>query len=159
MLYLSRQGFEFIKRWEGLRLKSYKDLGGVYTIGYGHTRRAGPGQVISKQLAEDLLLEDIWYFEVGVRDLVKVPISQFQFDALVSFAFNVGLDRDADTKAEGLGDSTLLKKLNLKDVEGAGAEFLKWNKAGGKPVKGLTNRRMAERLLFLEGDYGVLGIR
>jgi lysozyme len=155
MLYLSRPGFDFIKRWEGCRLRSYKDGGGVWTVGYGHTKNAGPGQVISQQTAEDLLMEDVWYFEVGVRDLVKLALSQCQFDALVSFAFNVGLDQDADDKAEGLGDSTLLRKLNNKDIEGAASEFLKWNKDNGKVIKGLTNRRIAERLLFLEGDYGL----
>ncbi len=153
MLYLSKKGFDFLRRWEGCKLKAYKCSAGVWTIGYGHTKNAKEGQVISQLLADDLLLEDVWYFEQGVRDLVKIPVTQEQFDALVSFGFNVGLDQDEDDKAEGLGDSTLLKKLNAGDYEGAGDQFLLWDKAKGKVVPGLSRRRRAERALFLEGIY------
>jgi lysozyme len=151
--YLSKAGFDFIKGWEGCRLKSYKDGGGVWTIGYGHTKGAREGQVISQLLADDLLIEDVYYFEVGVNDLVKVPLTQAQFDALLSFSFNVGLDQDPDDIAEGLGDSTLLRKLNKGDYENAGLEFLRWDKDNGKVVKGLTRRRKAESNLFLHGVY------
>lgn len=148
-MFLSKRGFDFIRQWEGLRLKAYKDGGGVWTVGYGHTKGVYPGQVITQDIANTLLIEDVWYFEQGVNDLVKVHLTQNQFDALVSFSFNVGLDIDEDTKAEGLGDSTLLRKLNSKDYVGAADEFLKWNKDNGKVVAGLTNRRKAERELFL----------
>ena len=156
MLYLSKKGFDFIKGFESLRLKAYRDAVGVWTIGYGSTSGVKEGQIITREEAEDLLIHDVWFFEVGVRDLVKVPLTQEQFDALVSFAFNVGLDQDEDDKAEGLGDSTLLKKLNKGDYQGAGDQFLLWNKAGGKVLRGLTRRREAERLLFLEGQYGLV---
>jgi lysozyme len=79
-------------------------------------------------------------FEAGVKRLVKVPLAQGQFDALVSFSFNVGLG--------ALGSSTLLRKLNAGDYRGAAAEFPRWNKAGGKVYEGLTRRRAAERSLF-----------
>lgn len=156
MLYLSKKGFDFIKGWEALRLKAYLDGGGVWSIGWGHTKGVREGLVITREDAEDFLIEDVWYFETGVRDLVKVPLTQEQFDALVSFSFNVGLDQDEDDKAEGLGDSTLLKKLNKGDYEGAADELPKWNKDNGKVVRGLTRRRAAERTLFLEGSYGLV---
>lgn len=154
MLFLSKKGFDFIRLWEGCKLKAYQDGGGVWTIGYGNTKYAKQGLVISQALADDFLMEDVYYFENGVNDLVKVPLVQTQFDALVSFAFNVGLDQDPDDKAEGLGDSTLLRKLNAGDWRGAGLEFLRWDKDNGKVVRGLTKRRQAESKLFLEGIYG-----
>ena len=85
---------------------------------------------------------------MGVNSLIKVPATQGQFDALVSFAYNVGLDIDEDTLAEGLGDSTLLRKFNAKDYAGCAAEFPKWNKAGGVVLNGLTKRRAGERAMF-----------
>jgi lysozyme len=88
-------------------------------------------------------------FEQAVNSLVKVKLTQNQFDALISFVYNVGADIDADNIAEGLGDSTLLKKLNAGDYKGAADQFLKWDKANGKVMKGLTIRRQAERALFL----------
>jgi lysozyme len=150
-MYLSQVGFDFIKHFEGLRLKAYRDGGGVWTIGYGHTKTAKPGMTISQEWAEKLLIEDVWFFERGVETLVTVDLSQPQFDALVSFSFNVGLDQDDDLTAEGLGDSTLLRKLNGLDYIGAAEEFLRWNKDNGKVVAGLTRRRKAERDLFLSG--------
>jgi len=86
--------------------------------------------------------------ERDVRSLVKVTVNQNQFDALVCFAFNVGSDIDADSIAEGLGDSTLLKKLNAGDYAGAANEFTKWCRNDGKKMLGLYRRRMAEKLLF-----------
>ena len=89
-------------------------------------------------------------FEAGVARLVTRPIEQSQFDALVSFAFNVGLDIDAHRRAEGLGDSTLLALVNAVRDQDAAIEFVKWNKAGGRPLLGLTRRRLAEAQLYLE---------
>src|SRR5690606_20728399 len=111
-MYISKQGLELIKQFEGLRLKAYKCPSGIWTIGYGHTKGVYPGMTITEELADKFLVDDIWYFERDVESLVKVPLTQGQFDALVSFAFNVGSDIDDDDIAEGLGDSTLLKKLN-----------------------------------------------
>lgn len=140
---------ELVKKYEGCRLQAYKCPAGVWTIGYGHTKDVRQGMQITEDEAERLLVSDLQLFGGDVRKLVKVPISQNQFDALVSFAFNVGSDIDSDTIADGLGDSTLLKKFNAGDVDGAAKEFLKWNKAGGKVLAGLTKRRQAEHDLFL----------
>lgn len=139
---ISQKGINLIKTFEGLSLKAYKDSVGVVTIGYGST---GPhvsmGQIITEVQAETLLKSDIARFERGVSDLVTAPLNQNEFDALVSFSFNLGLGN--------LKSSTLLRKLNSLDCQGAAKEFERWNKAGGKVLAGLTRRRIAERDLFL----------
>lgn len=139
---ISKKGLDLIKQFEGLELKAYKDSVGVVTIGYGST---GPhvsmGMVITQEQAESLLKQDVSRFEKGVSELVKVPLNQNQFDALVSFSFNLGLGN--------LKSSTLLRKLNFLDYVGAANEFPRWNKAGGVVLKGLTRRREAEKALFL----------
>jgi lysozyme len=140
---LSQNGLDLIKEFEGLRLKAYPDIGGVPTIGYGTT---GPdiklGMEITKAEAEDLLRQDVAAFEGGVSDLVKVAINQNEFDALVSFSYNVGLG--------ALKSSTLLRLLNNgADRSVVAAEFVRWNKVDGKPIEGLTRRRKAEQALFL----------
>lgn len=150
-MYISKKGLELIKKFEGLRLKAYKCPSGIWTIGYGHTKGVYPGMTITEELADKFLVDDIWYFERDVESLVKVPLTQGQFDALVSFAFNVGSDIDDDDIPEGLGDSTLLKKLNSGDYAGAADEFPKWVYSRGKKLKGLVRRRAAERELFLTG--------
>lgn len=99
--------------------------------------------------AEAWLREDLAGFSAGVSKLVKVPVNDYQFGALVSFAYNVGLDIDADTQAEGLGDSSLLRFLNLGMYQRAADQFPLWNKSGGQVLRGLTRRRQAERDLFL----------
>lgn len=152
-MFISKKGLQLIKDFEGLKLKSYLCPAGVPTIGYGHTKNVKAGQVITEDEAGKFLIEDVWYFERGVDDLVHVPLTQGQFDALVSFGFNVGLDIDDDQIPEGLGDSTLLKLLNRGDYAGASNQFPLWNKAGGKPSAGLTRRRLAEQRLFLTGNY------
>jgi lysozyme len=146
----SPAGRTFIGRHEGLRLTAYRDAAGVWTIGYGHTAAAGPpapsaGMTITAAEADAILGRDLARFEAAVTRLVTVPLSQPRFDALVSFAFNVG---------EGaLARSTLLKKLNAGDVRGAAAEFGRWNKAGGRVLAGLTRRRAEERAMFEHGAY------
>lgn len=140
---LSQNGLDLIKEFEGLRLKAYPDIGGVPTIGYGTT---GPdiklGMEITKAKAEELLRADVAAFERGVSDLVKVAINQNEFDALVSFSYNVGLN--------ALKTSTLLRLLNDgSDRSIVANEFLRWNKVGDRVVEGLTRRRKAERDLFL----------
>lgn len=139
---ISEKGVDLIKSFEGLKLKAYKDSVGVLTIGYGST---GPhvtvGMTITESQAETLLKKDLGRFEKGVNDLVTVPLNQNQFDALVSFSFNLGLGN--------LKSSTLLRKLNSLDFTGAANEFPRWDKAGGKVLKGLTRRRLAEKELFL----------
>ena len=139
---INAQGLALIKEYEGLKLKAYYCPAGVLTIGYGST---GPhvkeGMVISEKEADELLQKDLERFEQGVHDLVQIPITENQFSALVSFAFNVGLGN--------LRRSTLLRKLNTRDYEGASKEFERWNKAGGVVLMGLVRRRAAEKELFL----------
>lgn len=137
---LSAQGLELIKGFEGLRLSAYQDSGGVWTIGYGHTRGVKPGDRITEAQAEAYLREDTGWAQQAVRDLVRVPLSQGQFDALTSFTFNLG--RGA------LEQSTLLRKLNAGDYAGAQAEFARWVHDDGRVLQGLVRRRAAEAELF-----------
>lgn len=143
-----------IKLSEGLRLTAYLCPAGVWTIGYGAT---GPGirkgMVWTLEQAEARFLRDVAEVESQVRFLLAgKPCTQGQFDALVSFAYNVGADIDDDTIAEGLGDSTLFKKHLAGDYAGAAKEFAKWNKArvNGKlvPLDGLTTRRAEEAAMY-----------
>lgn len=148
---ISQTGIELVKRFEGLSLKAYKCPAGVWTVGYGTTGvpEARPGSVITKERAEALLQEDVSKFSKQVFALCRdVIVSQHQFDALVSFAYNVGIG--------AFKTSTLLKKLLQKDYVGVGNEFLRWTKAKGKVLPGLVKRRRAEALLFLGGDWEVV---
>lgn len=137
----SQRGLSLIKSFEGLRLLAYRDAVGVWTIGYGATRGVKPGMSITKEQAERMLFNDVQRFEPEVERLVQVPLSANQWDALVSFTYNLG--------AANLESSTLLRKLNAGDYAGAAEQFPRWNKAGGKVLPGLVRRREAERVLFL----------
>lgn len=137
----SPKGISLIKSFEGLRLKSYQDSVGVWTIGYGATRGIYPGMTITNEQAERMLMNDIARFEPELDKLAKVPLNQNQWDALMSFTYNLG--------AANLSSSTLLKLLNVKDYAGAAEQFPRWNKAGGQVLAGLTKRRAAERAMFL----------
>lgn len=138
---IGADGLAIIKRFESLRLAAYQDAVGMWTIGWGHTQGVRPGQRITEAQAEAFLREDLVRFEAAVTQGVDVLINQHQFDALVSFAFNVG--------ADALRRSTLLRKLNGGDREGAADEFPRWNRAGPRVLQGLVLRRAAERELFL----------
>lgn len=140
----SRNGLDLTEQFEGCRLMAYQDVIGVPTIGYGHTKGVRLGMSSSLEQAEAWLLEDISYAEAMVNRLVKVPLSQNQFDALTDMVFNIGVGN--------FQGSTLLRKLNSNDYAGASLEFEKWNKAGGIVRAGLTRRRLAERDLFLTKD-------
>jgi lysozyme len=137
---LSDDGLALIKRFEGLSLKAYLCPARVWTIGYGTTRGVRPGQVISEAEAETMLRADVARFAQGVAERLQVPVTQGQFDALVSFAYNVGL--------AAFGKSTLLRLLNDSKYSLAAEQFPRWNKAGGKVLSGLTKRRAAERAMF-----------
>jgi lysozyme len=137
----SQRGIDLIKEFEGCVLEAYDDGVGVWTIGYGHTRDVRKGDRISEQIAEDLLKLDLSEFENGVSSRVKAHLNQNQFDALVSFAFNVGLG--------ALGESTLLRVLNEGDYQGASDQFGQWVHGGGQVMDGLVRRREAEKALFL----------
>lgn len=145
-MQISPKGVSLIKQFEGCSLTAYKDSVGVLTIGYGWTyavdgKPLRNGMTIDQATAERLLKTGLVGYENDVLKLVRVKLSQGQFDALVSFAYNLG--------ARSLSTSTLLKKLNAGDYAGAANEFPRWNKAGGNVLNGLTRRREAERTLFL----------
>ena len=142
----SEKGIALIKQFEGCKLTAYQDSVGVWTIGYGWTQPVDgkpirAGMTIKQETAERLLKTGLVSYESDVSRLVKVGLTQEQFDALVSFTYNLG--------SRSLSTSTLLRKLNAGDYAGAADEFLRWNKAGGKVLNGLTRRREAERALFL----------
>ncbi|HHA1840134.1 TPA: lysozyme [Enterobacter asburiae] len=142
----SDKGIALIKQFEGCKLTAYQDSVGVWTIGYGWTQPVDgkpirAGMTIKQETAERLLKTGMVSYENDVSRLVKVGLTHGQFDALVSFTYNLG--------ARSLSTSTLLRKLNAGDYAGAADEFLLWNKAGGKVLNGLTRRREAERALFL----------
>jgi len=140
-LKMSPAGLSLTKQFEGCKLTAYQDQVGVWTIGYGHTGTdVKEGLTIIDDQADALLRADVAHAERNVNSQVMGVgrLSQNQFDALVDFEFNTG----------GLSGSTLLKKLNAGDDEGAAKEFLRWDHAGGKVVKGLTKRRQAEADLF-----------
>ncbi len=141
MKTINSQGLELLKRFEGCRLKAYKDIVGIWTIGYGHIARVYPGQTITQEEADQLLEEDLRHFESGVSSFVKVNLTDNQFSALVCFSYNVGLG--------SLLKSHLLKRVNTEDFRGAAQEFLRWDSAGGVVRRSLLVRREAERALFL----------
>jgi lysozyme len=137
---ISGVGLDLIKQFEGLRLEAYQDSVGVWTIGYGHTKTAKQGMRITERGAEDLLRHDLEWVEQVIKSKVTVSLEQHQYDALCSFIYNLG--------GTNFGKSTLLKRINAGDFEGAANEFPKWNKAGGKVLNGLTRRRKQEQKLF-----------
>lgn len=131
---------DFIKQFEGRSLKAYRCQAGVLSIGYGHTKGVKEGDEISASEAEQLLVEDLTAIADDLNRLVNVPVSDGQYIALLSLAFNVG--------ASAVKKSTLLFHLNHKRYDEAAAEFDKWVYAGGKVSEGLKRRRAAERELF-----------
>lgn len=140
---MSKAGVEMLKGFEGLSLKAYEDVGGVWTIGYGSTGlHVFPGLEITERIADKFLYNDLRRFEEGVSEACQgLQLTQNQFDALVSFAFNVGL--------ASLAKSTLLKKLLAGDFPGAADQFPRWCKVNGRTVKGLVDRRAKERDRFI----------
>lgn len=134
---------DLIKRFESFSARPYLCPAGVWTIGYGHTEGVtASSPPITEPEACDLLADDLAiHYAPGVERLLKVPVSQRQFDALVSFAYNVGVG--------ALAESTLLKKLNAGFGDAAGREFLRWTKSKGRVLGGLVKRRAAEQALFM----------
>lgn len=133
---------DFVKQFEGRELKAYRCSAGVLTIGYGHTNGVKEGDEISPAEAERLLVEDLTAISDDLNRLVNVPVSEGQYIALLSLAFNIG--------ATALKKSTLLFHLNHGLYDEAAEEFDKWIYAGGKVSEGLKRRRAAERELFEE---------
>lgn len=142
---VSEEALGLVKRWEGLKLQAYRCPADVWTIGYGHTATARPGQVISETQATRLLMEDLARFEAAIERLVRVPLSDGQFGALVSWAFNVGEGAAAR--------SGLIRRLNKGEYDAVPGELARWNKAAGKVVPGLSNRRAAEAGLWARGSH------
>jgi lysozyme len=141
LLSLSLVGVGFIQSWEGTEPVAYLDSVGVPTICTGSTKGVYVGQKAALGECEHRLIEDTTYAGKAVQRCVTAKITQGQYDALVSLAFNIG--------GGATCTSTLVRKLNQGDCRGAAGQFPRWNKAGGKELRGLTNRRLAEQAVFI----------
>lgn len=137
---ISQAGLDLIRKFEGCRLTAYDDSVAVHTIGYGHTFGVYKGDTCTQEQAEQWLKEDAHHAENCVNHSVSVDLTQNEYDALVSFVFNLGCG--------ALSGSTLLRKLNAGDFDGASDQFKRWDHADGKVLAGLTVRREAEADLF-----------
>lgn len=142
-----KKGVSLIKFFEGFRAQAYYDAVGVPTIGYGTTAGVRMGQKITEAQGEMYLQADLRKFESHIHRLVKVPLTQDQFDALASFVYNLG--------PTNFANSTLLKLLNQKRYDLVPDQFMRWNKAGGRVLAGLTKRRQAEADLFKTGKLNL----
>lgn len=142
---ISAEGLALIKKFEGCELEAYKCSAGVWTIGYGHTKGVEEGMTITKDQAEEMLLEELVEYEKAVEEAVHNQLDQCMFDALVSWTYNLG--------PTNLNSSTMLKVLNAGEYDEVPAQIKRWNKAGGKVLEGLVRRREAEALLFEGKDW------
>ena len=146
LMSVSNKGVDLICEFEGKRLAAYDDGVGIWTIGFGTIKypngvRVKKGDTCTLDQAKEYMRHDLIEFEHTVNSSVKVPLNQNQFDALVSLAYNIG--------SSAFKSSTLVKKLNTGDYQGAADQFNVWINAGGKRMQGLVNRRDKEKLLFL----------
>ena len=141
----SQYGIDLIKHFEGCELKAYKCPAGVWTIGYGHTKGVQPGDEWSEDHADHMLQVELEEYEGYVSKYVTAPLGQNQFDALVSWTYNLG--------GGNLSASTMLKVLNAGEYDEVPNQMLRWNKAGGKVLEGLTRRRQAEADMFCGKDW------
>jgi len=139
-MQISQEGIALIKKFEGCELKAYKCAAGVWTIGYGSTKGVEENDTITQEDADKLLTEEMSEYEGYVNDMVESDLKQNEFDALVSWVYNLG--------PSNLSSSTLLQKLNNKDWDDVPNQIKRWNKAGGEVLQGLVRRREAEALLF-----------
>ncbi len=139
----SKDGLHMTEQFEGCNHMAYKDARGTLTIGYGHTAGVLPNMMISQDQAEAFLMQDIQNAAATVNKLVKVPLTQAEFDALTDFVFNCG--------SGNFLCSTLLHKLNAGDYAGCSHEFEKWDRCNGQEVAGLLRRRVAETAEFNAG--------
>ena len=137
---ISNKGIDLIKHFEGCETEAYKCPAGVWTIGYGHIKGVQEGDVITEAQAHEMLVEELNEYENYIHDYVECPLNQDQFDAMVSWVYNLG--------SGNLRSSTLLRTLNAGDYAGVPAQMMRWNKPAGKPLEGLTRRRQAEADLF-----------
>lgn len=137
----SAEGIALIKQFEGFRSEAYQDPVGVWTIGYGFTKDVQPGDTMTKKQADARLALELADYEVGVMQATGGNVTQCQFDALASFAWNVGI--------KGMKGSSVIKAHKRGDYQAAARAFGLWNKAGGKVFPGLTRRRAAEAAMYL----------
>ena len=137
---LSLEGVQLIKKFEGCELTAYRCSANVLTIAYGRIKEVKEGDTCTQEQAEEWLTEELLEYESYVNDMVEVSLLQNQFDALVSWVYNLG--------PSNLRSSTLLKVLNSGEYKSVPEQIKRWNKAGGKVLEGLTRRRQAEALLF-----------
>lgn len=137
---ISAEGIALIMKFEGCELESYRCSADVPTIGYGHTRDVKDGDTCTQEEADQMLVDDLEEFENYVNDIVETELTQNEFDALVSWTFNLG--------PTNLKSSTLLKRLLEDDKTDVPYQIRRWNKAGGQVLDGLVRRREAEALLF-----------
>tara|TARA_B100000131_G_C18089091_1_gene601437 strand:+ start:1153 stop:1596 length:444 start_codon:yes stop_codon:yes gene_type:complete len=142
---ISQEGISLIKKFEGCKLTAYQCSAGVWTIGYGHTKGVTEDTKITQEEAEEMLVEELHEYESYINDFVTAPLSQNQFDALVSWVYNLG--------PANLKSSTLLRVLNEGKYNEVPAQIRRWNKAGGEVLQGLIRRREAEALLFLDKEW------
>jgi lysozyme len=133
---LSAAALVGIATWEGYVGQAYQDIVGIWTIGFGSTENVRQGQTINPVAALQRKINDVQKFEGALKQCVTVPLHQYEYDAYLSLAYNIG--------PTAFCNSTLVRKLNASDYEGACKEILRWNRAGGKVVRGLANRREAE---------------
>jgi lysozyme len=140
-MHISDAGYELIKSFEGCELEAYQCAAGVWTIGYGHTKDVQEGDKWSEEKAEFMLWRELEEeYEHYINSLVTVPINQCQFDALVSWVYNLG--------PNNLKKSSMLRILNEGKYDEVPAQMKRWNKAGGKILEGLVRRREAESDMF-----------
>jgi lysozyme len=145
MRHITQHGLNLIKQFEGFSSRIYLDAAGLPTIGYGHLLRTGETEMfkngITESVGQGLLIKDVLRAEQAVLRLITVPLTNGQFDALVSFTFNLG--------AGALQRSTLRRKVNREEHVDVQAEFIKWVWAGGKKLKGLIRRRREESEFYM----------
>ncbi len=143
-MQISVNGIEALKEHEGFRSKAYLDTGDVWTIGYGTTRigniAVSKGMTCTIEQATQWLYADVGDAQTAINTLVKVPLEQHQFDALVSFVYNIGIG--------AFRSSTMLRLLNFGDYKGAAGQFKRWNKDNGRVIPGLVSRRSVEQSMF-----------
>jgi lysozyme len=152
-MQMTDEGLDLIKHFEGFRGAAYRDPVGIWTIGYGHTSMAGTPEVtagltVSETEAGEILARDVETFATGVRALVRVALSDGQFSALVSFAYNVGLG--------ALKKSSVLTAVNARDFAAVPRRLQLWTRAGGHVLPGLMRRRAAEAALFASSSIAVV---
>jgi lysozyme len=144
----SKEGVSLLKKFEGCKLRTYLDAVDVPTIAYGRTKDVKIGDICTQQQAEDWLEEELVEYEGYVEKAVTVPLEQNQFDALVSWTYNLG--------PSNLTRSSMLRVLNASDYDNVPEQIMRWNKAGGRVLAGLVRRREAEAEMFKGNDWSII---